>query len=363
MINQQAWNTFRTTNFFSSLDGLRCISILAVLWHHALGKTTITAPLFKRGFLGVDIFFVISGFLIVTLILREKEKFHSFSLKNFYIRRTIRIFPPYYLLLFVLTLYFLTLGAEGSSASAYLKELPFQLTYTTNWVEITTFMSITWSLSTEEQFYIIWPSIERYLEKYRIHLLFLLLLLNMLVMLKIINLGTFLPLNYEHLDFLHVTFTPILLGVLLAYLLNNKKSFSLLFPFFGKNYSSTFFFILTLLAANVPFDIAGVPRLIFHLCCLALIASCVVKEKHWLGFILRFRFFMRIGIVSYGIYLYHMVINHFITPFQPRFPFLEMRFYYFLTSVIATYLVAECSYHLFEKNCLKLKKNFIRKKQ
>src|SRR5260221_295593 len=83
---------------FGSLDGLRALSILAVVWHHTQEGFHFL-PIAYRGFLGVDLFFMISGFLIVTLLLRERRRTGTISVKKFYIRRFLRIFPPYYAVL------------------------------------------------------------------------------------------------------------------------------------------------------------------------------------------------------------------------------------------------------------------------
>src|ERR1700724_4707970 len=101
----RAYREFRKTTGFGSLDGLRAFSILAVIWHHA-GTANNSWRLLDRGFLGVDLFFVISGFLIVTLLLREQSSIGEISLKKFYIRRTLRIFPLYYgVILFLAVIY------------------------------------------------------------------------------------------------------------------------------------------------------------------------------------------------------------------------------------------------------------------
>src|ERR1700758_3162269 len=81
------------TRYFGALDGLRCLSIVWVVGFHAKLANT---QLFRRGDYGVGLFFVISGFLITTLLLREKASRGEISLKNFYARRTLRIFPLYY---------------------------------------------------------------------------------------------------------------------------------------------------------------------------------------------------------------------------------------------------------------------------
>src|SRR2546421_12834986 len=94
-MNAADHKNYLAAKYFPSLDGLRAISILAVIWYHV----PELRPIWATGFLGVHLFFVISGFLITTLLLREKAATGSISLKKFYIRRTLRIFPAYYLTL------------------------------------------------------------------------------------------------------------------------------------------------------------------------------------------------------------------------------------------------------------------------
>src|SRR5436189_3146974 len=78
--------------YFTSLDGLRALSILGVLWHH-VGASNHAWRLLDRGAHGVTLFFVISGFIITTGLLRERERFGSISCSRFFMRRTLRIFP------------------------------------------------------------------------------------------------------------------------------------------------------------------------------------------------------------------------------------------------------------------------------
>lgn len=112
-----SYETYRSTRTFSSLDGLRCLSILAVVWHHTGAASGSWRGALAKGFLGVDLFFAISGFLIVTLLLRERDRNGKLALGRFYARRALRIFPPYYGLLLALTIVLLTVG-YGSSMRA-----------------------------------------------------------------------------------------------------------------------------------------------------------------------------------------------------------------------------------------------------
>lgn len=92
-----------------------------VLWHHAQPIKVQGLPILDRGFLGVDFFFVLSGFLITTLLLREADRYGSFSLKNFYLRRIIRIIPVYFFVVTGVSVYYILI--EGQTE--YLELLPW----------------------------------------------------------------------------------------------------------------------------------------------------------------------------------------------------------------------------------------------
>lgn len=161
-IKIQTHSQYLNTHNFSSLNGLRGLSIVAVVAFHC--------QCFVYGNLGVNLFFVISGFLITTLLLREKLKYSAISLKCFYVRRALRIFPLYFtvVLVYVLVVYL----AEGKSryAQVFWGNLPYFLTYTSNWfVDLNSGPKVifyfAWSLAAEEQFYSTWPFIEKYLSE------------------------------------------------------------------------------------------------------------------------------------------------------------------------------------------------------
>ena len=121
------------TKYFASLDGVRCLCILAVIWHHSPIPPGLPA-IANRGFLGVDMFFVLSGFLISTLLLREKDKYQTVDLNLFYQRRSLRIFPAYYGLLLIFALLYLLQLGKSESSQQYFQVLPFYATFTSNWV-------------------------------------------------------------------------------------------------------------------------------------------------------------------------------------------------------------------------------------
>src|SRR5215469_8527111 len=136
-----------------SLDGLRTLSILMVLLGHLYGtlgypKNAVTLELSHFAHFGVQVFFVISGFLITTLLLREREKTGRINLVHFYLRRTFRIFPAAFFYISVMAL----VVHPGYLLYAY----TYTMCYAGQarpWV-----LGHLWSLSVEEQFYLLWPA-------------------------------------------------------------------------------------------------------------------------------------------------------------------------------------------------------------
>jgi peptidoglycan/LPS O-acetylase OafA/YrhL len=143
-----------------SLDGLRGISIALVLLGHLAGTAGFPLSEGSGSFsaisaLGVRVFFVISGFLITGLLLEEMRRHGRVRIGRFYFRRTLRIFPPYYVFLAV-TFAASALGAFTLASG----DVAHTLTYTSNYHEGRSwYVGHTWSLSVEEQFYLLWPAV------------------------------------------------------------------------------------------------------------------------------------------------------------------------------------------------------------
>lgn len=149
----------RATPRIPSLDGLRALSIIAVLLGHMAGTRgfpSIATHVIRNGSidmaeLGVRVFFVISGFLITDLLMREQERTGEISLASFYWRRTRRIMPAY-------LSYVAIIALVGAAVTG--RDIVHALTYSTNysagrsWV-----VGHLWSLSVEEQFYLLWPAV------------------------------------------------------------------------------------------------------------------------------------------------------------------------------------------------------------
>lgn len=146
--------------YVAELDGMRGMAILAVLTFHS--------GYLSGGFIGVDIFFVLSGFLITILLIQEYQNFGRINLKNFYARRALRLYPALIIFLLIFVSVSFTLASLGpfdqETARRNYIEAILSFFYVSNIAQAFSFFRLdllgpTWSLSIEEQYYLIWPII------------------------------------------------------------------------------------------------------------------------------------------------------------------------------------------------------------
>src|SRR5260221_3723884 len=157
-------------SYLQGVDGLRCLAIIAVLLFHA--------GLFRTGWVGVWLFFVISGFVITRTLLADAERGLSAKamFRRFYLKRSFRILPLYLGSILVFTLVIIALSSDRDQK---LEHLPFLLTFTYNFYRLGSdyvnndFFSHFWSLSVEEQFYLVYPSLLIFLSVLRLRYLLL----------------------------------------------------------------------------------------------------------------------------------------------------------------------------------------------
>ncbi len=133
---------------FPALDGVRAIAALMVVFFHSGG------PEWLQGWLGVQVFFVLSGFLITTLLLREHARKGRVSLGDFYRRRAFRILPMYFLVLFVTAAGLLIAGHFFDNPLG--RDFPFYLTFMNEFGHGGPYGQ-SWSLGIEQKFYLLWP--------------------------------------------------------------------------------------------------------------------------------------------------------------------------------------------------------------
>jgi peptidoglycan/LPS O-acetylase OafA/YrhL len=283
----------RGLQYQPSLDGLRAIAVGAVVLFH-------TWPaLFPGGWAGVDLFFVLSGYLITQILVRELEATGAISLKRFYIRRALRLMPA----LAVLILAFLAFSAvaENDLRRAGLDAL-IAATYLTNWARAfgwgASAIGHTWSLAIEEQFYLVWPLLLIFLMRLsRPRLIVSLLLLAAIGWrLTLYAGGASVPRIYNGFD-THAD--PLLIGCLLA-----------LAPrALAGRFAALALLLLAALVLLMDFKSAFAQTFGFALVGATgawLIAAA--SAEGWLKSALSWAPLVFLGKISYGIYLWHFPI-------------------------------------------------------
>jgi peptidoglycan/LPS O-acetylase OafA/YrhL len=310
----------------------------------------------QRGYLGVSLFFVISGFLITTLLLRENATHGDISLKRFYIRRTLRIFPLYYTVLLLYVLLVLLLESDTPVGRAFFANLPYFATYTSNWfVPLTSDRVIfyfVWSLAAEEQFYLVWPTIEKLLRPVGA-VIFMLFVLGMVALILAGATDSSLPPGTLAHTILTSFPIPIGLGVLLAHVLHNKHGYALAASLFGRRFSV----LLAALVVGVLLTQHQLSLWWVYFAMTALVASTVIREDHSLARLLRWRPIAHIGVVSYGMYLLHMlaskVAEKILNYMGGNQPLTE-----FVMTVVVAVTAATVSYRYYESFFLRLKDRY-----
>jgi peptidoglycan/LPS O-acetylase OafA/YrhL len=339
------------------LDSIRGLAALAIVFFHLW---------FDRfGILGsaVDLFFVLSGYLITTIILNNAltDRF----LLTFYVRRGLRIWPIYYLVLLALICFYPLLPTKET-----LGELPYYLTFTQ---EIPRYMPSsgptfpsafrhTWSLAIEEQFYLIWPPLLWWLGRRRLPATAL-ALVGLAVTARVLGLSSFIVIT--HCD-------GLALGGLLAGLLSNRDGRGALVTGLARVLGALAVAAAALLGVMIALPalsrsgwpamvpgviVAGFKPLLLNLIFFVMVGLVVLYSGHRRLAWLRDRRLVYLGTISYGIYLYH----HFIFEIYKLYE----RYYGWGGSLLldfvklgASIMVAALSWRFIEQPFLSLKGRF-----
>ena len=342
-------------DFLKGLDGLRFIAVAGVMishWTYIYSYHKITLGL---GIHGVNLFFVLSGFLISRILIANKElnEKPTFTLKQFYIRRALRIFPLYYLVL---------LFAFIADVPTCRPVIGWLLTYTAN---IRSFfggidlkwMIHFWSLSVEEQFYIFFPLLVMITPKK--HLLKLFFSLTVLAVLSRIIAFQFIP-DKANAEWVSFAFTPCCfdcfsIGAILAYLFIYNQP--LLKRILKNSLPFWICFIISLISYFIytertpPLAVITSGRFLFAVFCFWLIGKVSLgefKKSFWV--FLNNGMVVYLGKISYGLYIIHYFMRYIFESLS--FPGVE--FVYLATTI----LLASLSWKYFEKPINNLKRNF-----
>ncbi len=356
-------------NHYKQLDGLRAIAVILVLISHWINIPSLQKV--HLGIMGVNLFFVLSGFLISEKLLIEKaqiaENIKSIKsvLSNFYMRRFLRIFPIYYLTIFIL------FAINWSPSRKYIVYL---LTYTTNFISsfsidvepLVTFVH-TWSLSVEEQYYIIIPILILTIRNTKkLSVIFILTgILSRILFYVFLHEPIF---EKAIVFFTTSCFDAFGLGLLLAYLKNSNSN---LLQEKLKNNTSVFIVLLLVysimlivLFYNSISFIMVFDRFVFSLISTFMIGlACFDLNPMFIRKFLSNKIMTYIGKISYGVYLYHYFLSKFLGLFFEKIHveniFTDMNvFFKFIIYFIITILIASASWYLIESPLNKLKKKF-----
>ncbi|SFE92763.1 Peptidoglycan/LPS O-acetylase OafA/YrhL, contains acyltransferase and SGNH-hydrolase domains [Chitinophaga sp. CF118] len=374
---------------FKNLDAIRFIAALLVVLHHIQyfksqdgipSWSVLNYMLEDAGRVGVNLFFVLSGFLISYLLMTESSETGNINFKNFYIRRILRIWPlymAYSLVLIVLSplvMHKLGIPVEGD-AHTILTNLLFMVLFAVN-IQLAFFpynkgiIEITWSVCIEEQFYLVWPLL-LFLFKKRLKLLFLVMLsVGFLCKTLCLVLPLFFSVTTKQLFGINyvLLFDKLELfgmGMFAAYLLFNRETYSKFFKIILKPGIQWSMLIITVF---VMLSIIKIPVLskyyydhFIHAALFGYLMLMAVAPNSILQ--LEYPLLKTLGKVSYGIYLFHapvcqMLLIGFIKVFGKGPDILVYEIFYPLAGVITTCGIAYLSYELYEKHFLKLKTKY-----
>jgi peptidoglycan/LPS O-acetylase OafA/YrhL len=362
-----------------SIDGLRGLAILLIIMFHC--------NVCYFGWSGVILFFVLSGYLITKVLWVEKEKANSLKIKfrNFWARRVLRIFPLYYLYLFILAILLLFKFAPELINS----EMPWLFTYTYNFYLISVydtrgpsfFAGHLWTLSIEEQFYLFYPFMILLFKRKHVKIaVIILIIISVLFRFyysfyqsttsnafldfhQVSYLDSFLVgaaiyiFNFERMRpskgflFFLVCTLIVLIGGLFMYMdvyrnqpfsINNYLSSFGIEPHYTKNY----------------YRVWGLIQLNFFFSALLLLLLLPAKNRvhGWFKRIFEFWPIVSIGKVSYGMYVFHAIIIWLLINIFKKES--VNKYLFFVVCTVVIWLVSIIVYHLYEKRFLVLKKKF-----
>jgi peptidoglycan/LPS O-acetylase OafA/YrhL len=334
------------------LDAVRGLAILVVMFHNISPKYPLfhSDKLFSDGWMGVDLFFVLSGLLITGILLDTKQSAGYF--KNFYVRRCLRIWPLYYSLLFFMFVvvrflnpseYHLVVQTSSPWWAFPLFLQNFLLPVSTNAAGP---LGVTWSLAIEEQFYLVWPLVVRFCSFAQLRLLAIAELCVSPVLRYYLSL--------HHVDLYTNVFCRLdglMAGALLALLIRSEN--------FVPSKLLKRAWILLIITTPLAFltEAFHARWIVFSFTALAsagFVYVAMFSERKWLKTVMTNRFLVYTGTISYGLYLLHKIPIGMVQVLHlDRYPYLPLPII-----LILSYALAALSWNLLEKPFLSLKRFF-----
>lgn len=363
-----------TSLFFPNLNGVRFIAAFWVIVHHIeqyKEKFGYDNQLFYTRFirmigpLGVFLFFVLSGFLITSLLLVEKERTKTINIKNFYVRRVLRIWPLYYftvfLGLFILPhISYLNISGESELIKVdfteklilYLLILPNIVTGVFKHIP---YLSQNWSIGVEEQFYYFWPWVIRQTKASKLLIIMILIftffyITRSLTVLYMPENGLWKYLN-EFIKSLRIT--CMILGAIGAYFTYFQLNSKYVQFTFHKGFQ-VFLYVTLILMLAFGVYLPGINQEVYALIFTLILMNLAKNPNSILS--LENSIFNYLGKISYGMYMYHTIAV--VIGVKISHSFGNSNFVSYPISYILTIIMAGLSYQYFEKPFLKIKEKF-----
>lgn len=363
-MNSELSLSTKTKLYFPQLDSIRGLSFIAIFLYHTLWLPA--RPFFLSNYihylfsnlpLAIDVFFILSSFLLTYLGLNEYKKRNNFSFKNYFTRRILRIWPLYFFILLLAFLLF-PLVAKMFHTEMSLPNAWYYIFFIANFytLEHVFFLKFLWTISVEEQFYLVWGLCLRFFYKRLMLVIFLLILAS-------VSFSVFAIINGIESYFNTVTYLfDFAFGGLAAVLIFKNKKINWLknlsgvgrFTFYGYLvFHFTFFYFLDKNATGAANGlVALVSRYLFIIYIALLIAEQMINVCR-MQLLEKSRFLIFTGKLSYGLYCFHGITITFVNLLLARFGISNwiMVIIYFAIN----YLIASISYFYLESPFLKLK--------
>jgi len=306
--------------YVPAFDGLRGIAVLSVMIFHAGNSVR---PLLRGGYIGVDIFFVLSGFLITSILISEFNSTDTLNILRFYAKRARRLMPAF---LFMLLLYVIgsLVFLSEKEIKSNLVDVLIAITYTTNWTRALggyspSMLGHTWSLAIEEQFYLIWPITLLCILRYKmsrgrtVALILFIAFLFWAIRVVLTVVGATPDRLYNGLDTRgDALMLGSALGASLTSLKTDWQSSRFKYARLGLNAMSAIaIFLLVIVATYADWqkpEMFSIWMLFIEIAAAIIIAHIFIMEKGIIERVLSMSILVWIGSISYGLYLWHYII-------------------------------------------------------
>jgi peptidoglycan/LPS O-acetylase OafA/YrhL len=373
---------YKDVKYFKGLNALRFFAAYLVVIHHAeqirmkYGLFNLKEySLFNNGGIAVTFFFVLSGFLISYLLFKESDITNNISVKKFYFRRILRIWPLYFLIV-IIGIIFLPyildfIGYSYSLPYSFNDVILYYILFSPFMVNIFYghhLIEPLWSIGVEELYYIVWAPLFKFLRNYILPIIILIIFVRSLLMYASF-LGYFDPVIRRLIKMLR--FEAMAIGGLGAYLIYNYSSILTHFLFSRLSQFLLIIFVLLrifafklLVAQSVVFNFLFTTPVISQLVIMIIFAWLIINISLNPKSIVRLdnKILNFLGNISYGIYMYHMLVIFGIVVFFKQYLLImnsfpsSIIFYLLITTLVI--IVSYLSKRFFEDYFLSFKKRF-----